>query len=265
MQHRNIGFFCGSLDRLQWEEDNGNTGLWIKHYHFWPGGQFENVMPEHLVSVPKAKDADRRFDINERRADWIHHLQEACVVCGIPPMRDPHNGKALLYWVKSHHPNLFAELVQVINVMQPKPTFSTWVPEVSKIKAFLVAEVLRMVRDSLLQADHGIPKAVLKELWATWDRDMRKVATNTLAFGYCRPHNNGKSKRLPSREELLRLHIQINFDAKEELARADSTWKPIQRVLDSIDAYRPVYLRTNSSANAVGHSISAPAAEDEVR
>ncbi len=240
MRHRGVGFFCGGgLDQLQWEEDNGHKGLWIKHYHFWQGGRFEGLIPSHFVGVPKARDADRRFDINERRKEWIQSEQGACAGCGRPAMRDWHDRKKLLLWLKDYHPAIFNDVMEVVRVMQPPASMSTWFAELLKVRFDLTDAVGRAIKDSLLQADHGVPKAVLKHLWDSWDGPMRRAATNTLAFGYCRVDNNGKSKRLPERETLLRQHIQINWNGDERLARASSEqWDAVQRVLDSIDAYR---------------------------
>lgn len=242
LTYRGIAFFCNEGHRQQWQEDNGATGLWIKHYHFWPDGQFGGLLPDNYVGIPKAKDRDRRFDINERRADWIHNEQAACSVCGVPPMRDPHDGKALLNWLREYHGDLFDDVVAFINAMRPRPTYTTWFTELIKQKNDVAHEVTRRIRDAKLEADHGIPKVVLRELWDDWTRPMRMAATNTLAFGVCRPHNNGKSKRLPSREELLRRHVQVNYDGDSRRAQADTErWEAVARVLDSIEAFRPTY------------------------
>ncbi len=255
IKHRNVGFFCGSLHRLDWEEDNGSTGYWVKHYHFWPGGQFEGLISHDFIGVPKAKNTDRRFDVNERRADWIHNEQRACAVCGVPAMRDWHDRKKLLFWLKEHHPDLFGEIMSVVNVMQPRPTLQNWFDGIAKGHQDVVGEINRRVQDSHLQVDHGVPKAVLNDLWGAWDVEMRRIATTTLAFGYCRPHNNGKHKRLPSREELLRRHIQLNHDGSEKAARASrEQWDALQRVLDSIDAYR----KSDGARDIIG-----PVAADE--
>ena len=265
LQHRHIGFFCGRSHRQNWVEDNGDAGLWIKHYHFWPGGDFEGLIPSHMVSVPKAADADRRFDINERRKDWIHTEQRACVVCDVSPMRDWHDRKKLLFWLKDHHQDVFNAVMGVINVLQPKPNLSTWFGEVLKSKVEVAQWMNRTIQDSFLQADHGVPKNALKMLWDSWDGEMRRIATSTLAFGKCRPHNNGKSRRLPSRDELLRHHIQLNHGGNERLARENRPqWDALHRVLDSIDANRAAYDATlKLSARGAKAKVNAPDAADE--
>jgi Mor family transcriptional regulator len=110
---------------------------------------------------------------------------------------------------------------------------------VTSVSADPVVDINHKVQDSHLQADHSIPKDVLKELWPSLTPAMRAIATGTLVFGLCRPDNNGKSKRLPSRDELLRRHIQFNHGGSEAAARADrKQWKALLDLLDALDAYR---------------------------
>ncbi len=253
MKHRNVGFFCAGRDehRLKWDNGDGTTGLWMPHELFWPGGRFEGLIPPHFLGNPKAKSADRRLDINERRKDWIHNEQMACASCHMPPMRDAHDRGKLLYWLKDYHGDVFADVLAFVNVAKPRPKLSTWFDALFAAHNMeLLGTITERVRSSYLQAEHSIPRAVLKELWGAWDGDMRKIATGTLAFGFCRGCNNGKHARLPSRAELLRRHIQVNH-GNEVAARTDrKTWAALERVLDALDAHRATQLSETDAETA---------------
>jgi hypothetical protein len=248
LRHPGIGFTCGKNHILKWRNDNGSLGLWIPHYHFWPNEQFEGTLPLDIVGEPKSRTLAKRFEINERRRDWIHNFQPFCVVCRVPPMHDYHEGKKLLHWLKDHHAREFDDVTAIINLMNPKPKYSTWREAISREHVDLSSAIHRRIRDSILEADHGIPIHALKDLWPSWTRKMRELSLTALAFGYCRPHNNGKSKRIPNSEELMRLHLQINYNGLELEARAAiGEWKTLERVLDSLEQYRESHIIENAS------------------
>jgi hypothetical protein len=164
--HRNIAFICcRCASRHLWINDDGRTGQWIPHDLFWPGNKYENTLAQQYLGNPKSKSAERKYDIILRRIQWIHSEQVSCAQCRKPPLRDWHNDRSAWFWIKEYHPDISDKLVAFGRVRRPALTFTTWKLVLMQENIDLFVEVTGRVRDANLQADHSIPRAVLKELW----------------------------------------------------------------------------------------------------
>jgi hypothetical protein len=241
LRRRNVGFYCGGPDmhRLPWTTDAGSTDAWVPPEVFWPGGDFEGLLPTYYLGVPKQKDPTRRYEISARRNHFIQNEQPACARCGVPPMRDWYDRGKLLDWLRERNGSEFGDLLAVVNATQPRPKRSTWYEYLVRHHIELVVRINFRIQDSYLQPDLSIPKSVLAALWPAWSPQMRRVAVNTLAFGLCRPCSTGKTPRLPAPDQLLRCHYELNYGGAIDAAKADlATWSPLLRVLQSVEEYR---------------------------
>ena len=236
--HDRVAFCCGAMDRLDWTKDGGRR-RWIAAEHFRPDGVFDGLIPDEYLRPPARRPRSMGETVDERRAHWIRHEQHACASCGATPVRDPRDRANLLYWLKAHRPALFGEVIAVVNATQPRPTLSGWFDALLGEREDLVLAIRHAVQDANLRAAPSIPPAVLAELGARWGPAMRKVATATLAFGFCAACCEAERDVIPARAELLQRHVRWNHDGSETAARADrATWAALERVLDALDLAR---------------------------
>jgi cytochrome c5 len=224
-----IGLYCGSgpgAHNLPWY-----AGLpWAKPADFVESGPFAGWLPKGAFPARRRRVTKRRgaweltdsarneFEIRIRRAD------AACSVCAATWYRGEPNSGAALDWLKTHERNgLFAEVVDAISKMMPKPTprDPSWY---ERLPDDLRAEVTFRFDDSRLRAGWALSTAALRAAaqheGRRFSAAVRRFAVDGLVLPSCqRCHRSSGVLLFESRAALLERWAAYRFSGSIAAAR----------------------------------------------
>lgn len=219
--------YCGNGHRHDFE---GKT--FIPAEEFGPFGRFKNVLPEELRPDDEELRG-KRWKIGKRVRKLLDQ-RNFCAACGSPPLDTFHSPdtSGIWDWLNQHDGKLFAEVRRALAQL-PGFEFKNWY---GLLPSDLKEAVRTRMNNSLLQYDHGIPRAVANELWWRFSPEGRAFLQSALIFRLCRRCNAAKGKRLLDRDELIRRYVAFYFDGSEPAAMHDVRWNVFMDVLDIVYA-----------------------------
>jgi hypothetical protein len=240
------GRVCGSKRRFAVR--NIHLGLYCENGHSlpWPMGKpwaspdelrdlgfFEEwgLPPDAFPSRSRTPQRKRRggWDLSEsRRAQFLVEINRSdarCLLCGNTAFKGERDSiEAILWLQRAERLGLYAEVVDAINRMMPKPTkeLPNWY---SRLPDDLKFEVLHRFDDSRLLPDHPFPivflQAAQKREPNIVTEEVKRFGVDAMAMPACELCNRGRGARISeSRADLLQRWADYRFQGVVAAVRA---------------------------------------------